>query len=137
MQPVSPDRARVVLGGKPHSATGFLPGILEGVLLSVGAGHAVYVLGGFGGAAHLVAAAASTRRHWRPLGRGASHHPIGRLWPSTKRSELPSHLSCCLTSTTIPRWRSSLNHFLFRTASVDASLYLIMKGLMTVRSKLL
>jgi hypothetical protein len=49
--------ARVVLGGKTHSFSGFFPGILEEVLLSIDAGHAVYVLGGFGGAAHLVAMA--------------------------------------------------------------------------------
>jgi hypothetical protein len=50
-QATAATRARIVLGGKPHSFMGFLPGILEGVLLSIDASHALYILGGFGGAA--------------------------------------------------------------------------------------
>ena len=50
-------QARVALGGKPHDFLGVLPGVLEEVLISIRRSRPVYVLGGFGGAARLVAEA--------------------------------------------------------------------------------
>lgn len=43
--------ARVVVGGKTIGFSGFMPGIMEEFRLSVEAGHPVYLVGGFGGAA--------------------------------------------------------------------------------------
>lgn len=47
--------ARIAIGGKPSGFLGFLPGIVEEVLLTIEAGKPCYVIGGFGGAAALVA----------------------------------------------------------------------------------
>ena len=47
--------ARVVLGGKPDNFLGLYPGILEEALLAISRKQPLYVLGGFGGAAGVVA----------------------------------------------------------------------------------
>ena len=46
---------RVCLGGKTEGYTGFLPGIVEEALFALKYGKPLYIIGGFGGAAHLVA----------------------------------------------------------------------------------
>lgn len=48
---VPPIAARVILGGKIHGYTGFLPGIFEEALVTLESGAPLYLLGGFGGAA--------------------------------------------------------------------------------------
>jgi SLOG-like protein len=52
---VPPAVARIVLGGKITGYAGFLPGIFEEALLSLEANSPLYVLGGFGGAAEVLA----------------------------------------------------------------------------------
>jgi hypothetical protein len=47
--------ARVVLGGKPHSFMGIMPGVIEEALLTIRARKPLYVMGGFGGGAGLIA----------------------------------------------------------------------------------
>ena len=54
---VPPVAARILLGGKADSYSGFMPGIFEEALLSLEKGCPVYVLGGFGGAAEILAKA--------------------------------------------------------------------------------
>jgi len=149
-------RAMIVLGGKPHSFSGFYPGILEEVLLSIDAGHMVYVLGGFGGAAHLVAAALAGEhpealtRAWQerispPYGETLTFYDEKRvaepslLLPAIDYDAAVARLNQHGVGglATANGLNDEENHFLFHTASVDASLYLIMKGLVTMRSKLL
>ena len=54
---VPPISARIVLGGKTSGYSGFMPGIFEEVLLSLERGSPLYLLGGFGGAAEVLAEA--------------------------------------------------------------------------------
>lgn len=54
---VPPVSARIVLGGKLQGFSGFLPGIFEEVLLTLERGIPLYLLGGFGGAAEVLAEA--------------------------------------------------------------------------------
>lgn len=53
--PAPPLAARVVLGGLREDFNGFMPGVLEEALHALEAGLPVYVIGGFGGAAALLA----------------------------------------------------------------------------------
>ena len=52
-------KVQVVLGGKRHGFAGFLPGIVEEAILTIKSRRPIYVLGGFGGAASVVAQALS------------------------------------------------------------------------------
>jgi hypothetical protein len=54
---VPPVSARVLLGGKLTGYSGFAPGILEEALYAMEKGCPVYVIGGFGGAAEVLARA--------------------------------------------------------------------------------
>ncbi|MBS0545705.1 MAG: hypothetical protein JSR40_18440 [Proteobacteria bacterium] len=54
---VPPVSVRIVLGGRMSGFSGFLPGIFEEVLLTLERGIPLYLLGGFGGAAEVVARA--------------------------------------------------------------------------------
>jgi len=54
---VAPIAARIVLGGKVRQYSGFMPGIFEEALLSLETGSPLYLLGGFGGAAEVLAEA--------------------------------------------------------------------------------
>lgn len=47
--------ARVILGGRTTGFGGFIPGVIEEFVQAVEFGHPVYLLGGFGGAASLLA----------------------------------------------------------------------------------
>lgn len=47
--------ARVILGGRTYGFCGFMAGVIEEFIQAVMAGHPVYLLGGFGGAASLLA----------------------------------------------------------------------------------
>jgi hypothetical protein len=155
-QATAATRARIVLGGKIHSFVGLLPGILEEVVLSIQAGHAVYVLGGFGGAAHLVAAALagekpeSLTRAWQE--RVSPSYRETLTYYDAKRNAEPSlSLPTVDYETAVARLNrhgtsgvaaangldADENGFLFSTASVDAALYLVMKGLVAVRSRLM
>lgn len=52
---VPPVSVRIVLGGRMSGYSGFLPGIFEEVLLTLERGIPLYLLGGFGGAADVIA----------------------------------------------------------------------------------
>lgn len=52
---VPPISVRIVLGGRMFGYSGFLPGIFEEVLLTLERGIPLYLLGGFGGAADVIA----------------------------------------------------------------------------------
>ncbi|MCB1905866.1 MAG: hypothetical protein KDH15_00725 [Rhodocyclaceae bacterium] len=54
---VPPLAARILLGGKVQQYSGFVPGIFEEALLTLDARAPLYVLGGFGGAAEVIARA--------------------------------------------------------------------------------
>jgi SLOG cluster2/TIR domain len=140
--------ARVVLGGKPHAFMGFLPGIVEEVVLALRAGTPVYLLGGFGGAAHLVVEAIEGRR---PVELTRDYQ--GRISPAYEETlkfydgmradspelSLPAIDYAAIVRELEANGVSALakcngldeeeNRYLFTTASVDAALYLIMKGL--------
>lgn len=47
--------ARVILGGRVSGFSGFMAGVVEEFIQSISSGHPVYLLGGFGGAASLLA----------------------------------------------------------------------------------
>jgi hypothetical protein len=52
---IHPVVARILLGGKADSYSGFLPGIFEEALVTLERQRPAYILGGFGGAAELLA----------------------------------------------------------------------------------
>jgi SLOG cluster2 len=54
-QRIPPVTARILLGGKVDGYAGFLPGIFEEALTTWKAAKPVYILGGFGGAAEILA----------------------------------------------------------------------------------
>ncbi|PWC40166.1 hypothetical protein TSO221_25660 [Azospirillum sp. TSO22-1] len=140
--------ARVVLGGKPHGFVGFLPGIVEEVLLATRAGHPVYVLGGFGGGARLVARALAgeqpdelTRAYQEA--RSPDYAETLRYYDAVRTREpalgLPPIDYAAVTAELNRYGLSGLsaanglseeeNRILFTTASVDAAVHLIMRGL--------
>lgn len=63
---VPPVNARMLLGGKLEGFSGFLPGVLEETLVTLEHGCPVYILGGFGGAAEVLAGAILARGNKRP-----------------------------------------------------------------------
>ncbi|CAO3408522.1 hypothetical protein [Azospirillum largimobile] len=147
-QAIAATQARVVLGGKPHRFMGFLPGIVEEVLLAIRAAQPVYVLGGFGGAARLVARTLSgespeelTRAYQETLSPDyattltyyddvRTREP-GLGLPTIGYEDLVAELNRYGVSglATANRLTEEENRFLFVTASVDAAVYLIMQGL--------
>ena len=56
-EPVPPVSARILLGGKVESFSGFLPGLFEEALVTLEHQRPIYILGGFGGAAEVLASA--------------------------------------------------------------------------------
>jgi SLOG cluster2 len=67
----SPERipaviARILLGGKLDSFTGFLPGLFEETLVTLERARPVYILGGFGGAAEVLANTILANENKRP-----------------------------------------------------------------------
>ena len=64
--PIPPVTARILLGGKVDSYVGFLPGIFEEALATLQQNRAVYILGGFGGAAEVLANAMLASGNDRP-----------------------------------------------------------------------
>lgn len=63
---VPPIMARVILGGKLQDYSGFLPGIFEEALVSLESKIPLFVLGGFGGAAEVLANTLSAPTPGRP-----------------------------------------------------------------------
>lgn len=63
---IPPVTARILLGGKVDSYVGFLPGIFEEALVTLQRDCPVYILGGFGGAAEVLADAMLASGEQRP-----------------------------------------------------------------------
>ena len=63
---IPPVTARILLGGKADSYAGFLPGIFEEALVTLQWERPVYILGGFGGAAEILANAMLASGNDRP-----------------------------------------------------------------------
>ena len=63
---VPPVVARILLGGRLTGYSGFLPGVFEEALLTMEHGRPTYLLGGFGGAAEVLAQAISSGGGARP-----------------------------------------------------------------------
>ena len=63
---IPPVTARILLGGKADSYSSFLPGIFEEALATLQWGRPVYLLGGFGGAAEILAKAMLAAGNDRP-----------------------------------------------------------------------
>jgi tetratricopeptide (TPR) repeat protein len=145
--------AKIVLGGKTQKFMGFYPGILEEALMAINAGHAVYVLGGFGGATRLIADALTgkrppeltlewQRRHSVEFGETIDFYERKRVEDLTLMlpaidyegavDALNRHGVNGLAAANGLTARQ--NRFLFETASVDAALYFIMKGLNRIAS---
>lgn len=65
-EPVPPVNARVTLGGKVLGYSGVMPGIFEEALTAFESGCPLYLLGGFGGAAEVLASAIAQPNAPRP-----------------------------------------------------------------------
>jgi SLOG cluster2 len=138
--------ARVVLGGKPAGFMGLLPGVIEEALMAIRARRPLYVVGGFGGAGRIIAQALQGERSAMlsietqvhlspPYGEMlAVYHQARAGDPSLPAvdydaiiDELAGFGTAGLAATN--GLTADENLELFRVASVDAALYLIMKGL--------
>ncbi len=94
--------ARIVVGGKMSGYSGRMPGIIEEFQIAMEAGHPVYVVGGFGGAARYIAdvlsgeIAAESSYAWmkdicdKGLQNGLSPEENKRLFVSTNAMEIVS-----------------------------------------------
>jgi hypothetical protein len=143
--------ARVVLGGKVAGFSGLMPGIVEEVLLATRRSQPVYVAGGFGGAAQVVAAAFQGQRPPR-LSNGyqqciSSEYSATLSFYEGRRSQATSlgldDASYDTVSAELEKYgvrglaatnglTEEENLELFTTGSADAALFLVMKGLCTM-----
>lgn len=92
---VPPVVARILLGGKVDGYSGFLPGIFEEALVTMQRGRPLYILGGFGGAAEVLAKAMLASGSDRPpeftlAWQEARNPALVRLLESTKEFQVPS-----------------------------------------------
>jgi SLOG cluster2/TIR domain len=144
--------ARIVLGGRLTGFTGLLPGIVEEVLLAIRRRQPLYIAGGFGGAAHLVADAIEGKRPGnltREYQESMEQPYVNtlRLYEQRRR-ELPalrlSDMDYGAAALELEKYglrgvaaanglTEKENQELFMTGSVDAAVYLTMKGLSTIR----
>ena len=83
---IHPVAARIVLGGKVDDYFGFLPGIYEEALLTLRARKPLFILGGFGGAAELLARAVTEP--------GDGHRGVH---PRVAKRRTPSYPDCSKT----------------------------------------
>jgi hypothetical protein len=144
--------ARIVLGGKLAGFGGLMPGIVEETLLAIRHGQAVYIAGGFGGAAHLVALAiqgqkpfylsreyqdkissdyADTLAYYEQRKRKSPDLVLADVDYGSALRELEAYGGQGLAARN--GLSESENLELFSTGSVDAALFLIMKGLSAIR----
>jgi hypothetical protein len=146
--------ARVVLGGRSHTFLGLYPGILEEALLAIEHNQPLYVLGGFGGAAHNVAQALMgnqpeeldiTFQRAKSAEYGAAMDAYAQLRAQRPDLNLPAVDYGAATQilkaygamadgapSALSRANGlsdDENRLLFATASLDEAMYLIMKGL--------
>ena len=148
---VAQTNARVILGGKPHTFMGIIPGIIEEALLTIRKQRPLYVMGGFGGAAGLVAKAI-LGEHPEALtlqfqetkspayaevvkiynGERASH-PELKLPEIDYTSIVQELASYGLAGVSrANRLSEEDNREMFATGSIDSALFLLMKGLAAI-----
>jgi hypothetical protein len=138
--------ARVVLGGKPAGFMGLLPGVIEEALMAIRAKRPLYVVGGFGGAGRIIAQALQGERpaeltketqvRLSPLyGEMLAVYDDAQAADPTLPAVDYGAITDELTRYGIAGLAAANgltaeeNVELFRVASIDAALYLIMKGL--------
>jgi hypothetical protein len=90
-----PVTARILLGGQVARHSGFLPGIFEEALVTLQQQRSVYILGGFGGAAEILANAILTTGVDRPAELTLAWHrehnaKLAKLLESSKQFRLPA-----------------------------------------------
>lgn len=144
--------ARVVLGGKLSGFAGLMPGIVEEVLLAIRRRQPLFIAGGFGGAAHLVADAIEGRRpaQLRRQYQESMEQPYLetlRLYEQRRKQspnlDLPD-MDYTAAASELEKYgvqglaatnglTEKENHELFTTGSVDAAVYLTMKGLSAIQ----
>lgn len=111
---VPPAVARVVLGGKVQGYRGFLPGIFEEALLTLETPRPLYVLGGFGGAAEILARVL--------LGIGPDRAPeLTAAWHAEKTPEVAKLASLATQFALPPEIRAT-------PAALDALFALVQKA---------
>jgi hypothetical protein len=138
--------ARIVLGGKPVGFMGLLPGVVEEALFAIRREQPLYVVGGFGGAARLIAQALQGVRpglltkeqqvqlapaYGEMLAVYGERRATDRTLPPVDYGLVTSELATYGVKGVSESNGLSIdeNLELFQVASIDAALYLIMKGL--------
>jgi hypothetical protein len=143
--------ARVVLGGKVTGFSGLMPGIVEEVLLATRKKQPLYIAAGFGGAAHIVALALQgekpdmlSRKYQE---RQSADYAATLSFYEKRRSESPDlqlpDMNYDVVRAELEKYGApglaavnglseDENRELFKTGSVDAALFLIMKGLSAI-----
>jgi hypothetical protein len=148
---VAQTNARVILGGKPHTFMGIIPGIIEEALLTIRKQRPLYVMGGFGGAAGLVAKAilgeqpeALTLQFQET--KSPAYAEVVKIYNSERAShpelklpeidytsmvqELASYGLAGVSRAN--RLSEEENREMFATGSIDSALFLLMKGLAAI-----
>lgn len=144
--------ARIVLGGKLTGFTGLLPGIVEEALLAIRRKQPLYIAGGFGGSAHLLADALEgkcpprltrqyqetleqpyleTLRFYEQRRKQSPNLALSDMDYTAVASELQKYGVKGLAATN--GLTEKENRELFMTGSVDAAVYLTMKGLSAIQ----
>ena len=143
--------ARVLLGGAPHTFRGIIPGIIEEALLAIRKQRPLYVMGGFGGAAGLVAKAilgehpeALTLEYQEAKSPAyaevvkiynseRANHPELKLPEIDYKSIVQEFASYGLAGVgRANRLSEEENREMFSTGSIDSALFLLMKGLSAI-----
>ena len=93
---IPPVVARILLGGKVDGYSGFVPGIFEEALVTMQHKRPLYILGGFGGAAGILADAIRAKDTERPPELTLAWHKkknveLARLLDSSRHFVLPPH----------------------------------------------
>ena len=110
--------ARVVIGGRVDGYKGSMPGIAEEALLSLEAGQALFLLGGYGGCARDIAETLGLIDGW------SGSRPD---WPG--RECFRRHARGCLSNGLSPEENSLLAH----TPYIDQAITMIVRGLNRLR----
>jgi hypothetical protein len=140
--------ARVVLGGKPHSFMGIMPGVIEEALLTIRDRKPLYVMGGFGGGAGLIAKAVRGENPQAlsltfQQARSPAYADVLKVY-DRERSDHPDLNLPAIDYAAVVREFADYgiagvssanglsvreNEEMFATGSIDSALFLLMKGL--------
>jgi hypothetical protein len=141
----------VVLGGKPHSFMGIMPGVIEEALFAIRRRQPLYVIGGFGGAAGLLGQA-MLGQHPESLtldfqqAKSPAYAEVVKVYERERTSrpalnlpavdypalvqELDAYGLAGLSATN--GLSEQENRELLATGSIDSALFLLMKGLSSI-----